>query len=344
MTSKSLGKPEPATGFARVVEFLIAAATENWGTKILAFLLALVVFIVTRDEVTRSFTIPLRVVEDPDRVLLTKPPATVEIRLRGPWANVNRIAEDALGPATLDLREVRPGPMALDPASVVMPQGVVLDTLEYDPVDLRFEDVIERGFTISPVVVGRVDPDYELVATRVEPESWPVRGPTSAIDELMGLATEVVDLEGARADVGVRVELAPLPPELAYLRVASDERPKVRFVAEVTPILDELELVIATDAVLREALPDDIAAEDAELPASERVTIRGPKAVLRELAALDAPVVAVVEVEERRGRGGALPITLRFEWTEEVPEAARTQLSIVPPLIRLRLAGSASEP
>jgi YbbR domain-containing protein len=301
-------------------------------------LLALVLFIGTRDEVTRSFTIPLRVIPDPDRVLLTEPPATVEVRLRGPWAHVNRIAEDSLGSATLDLREVRPGPMALDPASVVMPAKVVLDQLEYDPVDLRFEAVIERGFAIRPSVVGSVDPEYELVAVRVEPERWPVRGPSSAITEIAGLKTEVVDLEGARADVELRVELAALPETLEYLRVASGERPEVRFVAELTPILDELELVIATDTVLREALPEQARVDEAELPASERVSIRGPKAVLRELAALDAPVVAIVEIEARTGRAGALPVTLRFDWSAEVPKAASEQLSIVPPLIRLRLA------
>lgn len=330
------GRNEPrTTGVARVVEFVIRAATENWGTKIMAFVLAVIVFIVTRDEVTRSFTIPLRVIDDRQRVLLTEPPATVEVRLRGPWANVNRLSAEALGPATLDLREVRPGPMKLDPGSVVMPRGVVLDTLEYEPVDLRFEAVVERGFPISAVVVGKVDADHQLIATRVEPDRWPLRGPVSAIDAFERLRIEPVDIDGIRETLDVRVELEPLPAGLEFARVANDERPRVRFVAEVAPISDEIELSITTDAVLREALPN---AEDIELPASERISVRGPKPALRELRALDAPVVPVVEVERPSVRGGPLPITLRFEWSEEVPESTRAQLSIVPPLIRLRLA------
>lgn len=325
---------------ARVVEVLIAATTENWGTKIMAFLLALTVFVVTRDEVTREFTIPLRVIEDPDRVLLTEPPATVVVRLRGPWANVNRLSAEALGPATLDLREVRPGPMSLDPGSVVMPPKVVLDTLEYDPVDLRFEAVIQRGFSITANVVGEVDPDYQLVSTRVEPDSWPLRGPSSAIEAFERLRTEPIDLAGLRETLDVRVELEPVPAGLEFLRVASDERPSVRFVAEVTPIADELELVIATDAVLREALPN---ADQIELPASERISVRGPRPALRELRALEAPVVPVVEVERPSVRGGPVPITLRFEWSEEVAASTRAQLSIVPPLIRLRLSAGGLE-
>jgi len=333
-------KTEPrATGITRVIQFVIKAATENWGTKITAFLLAVVVFIVTRDEVTRSFTIPLRVIEDPQRVRLTEPPTTVEVRLRGPWANVNRLSAEALGPATLDLREVKPGPMSLDPGSVVMPRGVVLDTLEYDPIDLRFEAVVERSFPIMAVVVGQVDADHQLVASRVEPDSWPLRGPASAVEEFERLHTEPIEIDGVRDDVDLRVELEPLPAGLEFVR-SGDERPSVRFVAEVAPIADEIELLIETDAVLREALPS---AGEIELPASERISVRGPKPALRELRALEAPVVPVVEVERPSARGGPLSITLRFDWSSEVPESTRAQLSIVPPLIRLRLSASGLE-
>jgi YbbR domain-containing protein len=341
VTSSGQLKTDPrATGLARALQLITKAATENWGTKILAFLLALVVFIVTRDEVTRDFTIPLRIIEDPDRVLLTEPPTTVGVRLRGPWANVNRLSSEMLGAATLDLREVRPGPMTLDPGSVVMPPGVVLDTLEYDPIDLRFEDVVERGFSITPIVIGEVDADHQLVASRVEPSSWPVRGPVSAIEEFERLRTEPVDIDGIRENLDLRVELERLPPELEYMQVASHERPKVRFVAEVTPISGEIELTVSTGEAWREALPK---ADEIELPDSEKISIKGPKPTLREIRALDTPVIPVVEVDRPSVKGGPLPITLRFEWSAEVPESTRTQLSIVPPLIRLRLSDTGLE-
>ena len=325
-----------------MLEFVIEAATKHWGTKAMAFLLALLVFIVTRDEVTRSFTIPLVVVEDPERVLLTEPPATVEVRLRGPWADVNRIASAELGPASLDLREVRPGPMTLDPASVVMPRGVVLDQLLYDPVDLRFEAMVERGFMITAAVSGELDGDHRLVTTRVEPDSWRVRGRESALDEFAGLRTRAIDVSDARGDLDQRVELDAIGvPGIEFTGVASGERPVVRFVAVITPVAGELELEVATGAALRAALlPADH--DEMELPASERVVVRGPLTALRELEGLDAAIVPVVEIEPvakgGAARGAPLPVTLRFEWSEEVPEQTRARLSIVPPLIRLRLA------
>ena len=104
--------------------FLRGALLDNWGTKGLAFVLALLVFVVTRDEIQRTFAVPLEVVGDPERVLMTDVPDTVHVEVRGPWTRVNQIRESELGSAGLDLRAATPGPMHLDPARIVMPEGV----------------------------------------------------------------------------------------------------------------------------------------------------------------------------------------------------------------------------
>ena len=324
----------------RGATFAAAAVTENLGVKALALLLALIVFIVTRDEVTRSFTVPLRVIDDPQRVLLTEPPEVVEVQLRGPWANVNRLSETEVGSATLDLREVRPGPMELDPAAIVMPPGVVLDKLIYDPVDLRFEAVIERALEVTPVLVGEVDADHRLVGARVEPDHWTVRAPASEFARAAPLQTETIDIGGIAKDVEMQVELEPAPVELTLLGVRAGERPSVRLIVEVEPLPGEVELEVATAEVLREASPKLAASE---LPEFERVTVRGPRVLLRALEQLEAPLVPQVEIEASGGRGAPILVTLRFDWSPDVPQAAVEQLTITPTLIRLRLSPTGTE-
>ncbi len=322
------------TPLQRIVGFLVTATTENWGTKILAFVLALMVFIVTRDEITRSFAIPLRVLDDPSRVLLTNPPDTVELRVRGPWANVNRISAVQLGSATLDLREARPGPMVLDPASIVMPEGVVLDTLEYDAVDLRFEAIVDRALRIVPNLVGELDPEHKLASVRVEPNSWTVRAPASELEDLAQLTTEPVSISGISETLTTRVPLEAPASEIAFLGVAAGERPEVRITIEVVAVAGELELEVATEAALREALPD---IGEVDLPAVERVVVRGPRKLLRSLAGFEAPLLPKIEVEQA-ARGAAIPVTVRFEWSPQVPAETVSQLSVVPDLVRLRLS------
>jgi hypothetical protein len=326
-------------GARRILAFLVAGATKNWGTKILAFMLALMVFIVTREEITRSFTIPLRVLDDPDRVLLTTPPDMVELRVRGPWANVNRLSATQLGSATLDLREARPGPMVLDPASIVMPEGVVLDTLEYDAVDLRFDAVVDRALRIVPNLLGEFDPDYKLEAMRVEPNSWTVRAPASELEGLSQLSTAPVDISGLADTLTTRVALEPPSSRIAFLGVAEGERPSVRLTIELVAVAGEIELVVPTEAALRQALPE---LDEVHLPEVERVLVRGPRKLLRSLERLDAPLLAKVEVEEA-ARGAPIPVTVRFEWSPQIPATTVEQLSVVPDLVRMRLSPTGVE-
>lgn len=332
--SRQSDEPRTVGWMQRITELLSTAATENWFTKLLAFVLAVMVFMVTRDEITRSFTIPLRVLDDPNRVLLTTPPETVELRVRGPWANVNRLSDAQLGSATLDLREASPGPMVLDPASVVMPEGVVLDTLEYNAVDLRFEAVVDRALQIVPNLVGELDPDSKLASMRVEPNSWTVRAPASALEGLTQLSTAPIDVSGISNTLTVDVALEPPSSKIAFLGVPAGERPSVRLTIDVVPVAGELQLVVPTEAALREALPE---LDEVDLPAFERVLVRGPRKLLRSLEGLDAPLMAKVEVEKLT-RGAPIPVTVRFEWSPEVSAETVGQLSVVPDLVRLRLS------
>ncbi|NVB41496.1 hypothetical protein G6O69_26900 [Pseudenhygromyxa sp. WMMC2535] len=324
------------SALSRVFGLLVAAATENWGTKIMAFFLAVIVFVVTRGEIERTFTVPLRAIEDPDRVLLTQLPEKVEVSLRGPWANINQLDAKDLGAALLDLREVNPGPMALDPAAIVMPQGVVLDDLDYDPVDLRFEEVVVRRVPVRVAFVGEVDDDYELVRLRVDPERWPVRGPLSKLEAIETLDTEVVDLDGARSDLSASVALLDPGPGLGFVGVATDEDPVVQVEVELELLQDERALELETGPALREALPE--LAEALALPEQEALTLRGPRSAIRELAEIEEPLQVEVEVGEARRRGAPIPVSLRFTWVDEVPEALRRRVSVEPPLIRLRVS------
>lgn len=333
-----MDRPDPR----RISALLSAAATANWGTKIMAFLLALIVFVVTRDEVQRSFTVPLRVVQDPDRVLLTDVPKTVEVRLRGPWTNVNRIGADTLGPALLDLREVRPGPMELDPATIVMPAGVVLDALDYDPIDLRFEPVVERNVAIRAVLIGEVANDYSLISHELQPDHWTLRGPESELVEITELTTEPIDLGAAKHDVDRQV-VVRMPsgqarrndPEhaLEFVGLTGDP-PTVRFTADIEPLTGEISVEVDTAAAVRTALPS---VAESEIPAHETVTIRGPLPLLREIEDLGSPLRPVVELEPMV-EGQPLRAKLRFDWTVEVPPTTREMLSISPPLVILQFA------
>jgi hypothetical protein len=211
--------------------------------------------------------------------------------------------------------------------------------LEYDAVDLRFESVVDRALRIVPNLVGEIDPDYKLAAMRVEPNSWTVRAPTSKLEGLAQLSTAQVDVSGITETLATRVALEPPSEQIAFLGVAAGERPSVRLTIEVVAIAGEIELEVATEAALREALPEF---EKVDLPGVERVVVRGPRKLLHSVEELEAPLLAKVEIE-KVAPGAAIPVTVRFEWSPQIPATTVGQLSVVPDLVRLRLSPAGVE-
>jgi hypothetical protein len=199
--------------------------------------------------------------------------------------------------------------------------------------------VVDRALRIVPNLVGELDPDYKLASVRVEPNSWTVRAPASKLEGLSQLSTEMVNISGLSDTFTTRVALEPPASQIAFLGVAAGERPAARLTVEVIAVAGELELVVATEAALREALPE---VGEVDLPAVEHVQVRGPRKLLREIAGLEAPLVAKVEVE-KAARGAAIPVTVRFEWSPKVPAETVGQLTVVPDLVRLRLSPTGVE-
>ena len=207
----------------------IGRAIINHGlTKFSALVIALVFFVVTRDDVTRTFTIPLHAVDDPNRVLLTKLPDTVTVELHGSWARMSRLRESELGAAELNLSDARPGPLAVDPATIVMPQGVIFRSINYEKVDLRFDRVIERAVLVRADLRGAVHPDHELLGTTIEPQRWRIRGGSGPVGQVQSLITEPLEIEGAAEDMSFDVPLQKPGEDIDFTAVPADELPRVK--------------------------------------------------------------------------------------------------------------------
>jgi YbbR domain-containing protein len=318
---------------AKLAEFVDALLFRDWGTKILAIVLALVVFIVTRDEIHRTFNLPLRVIQDPDRVLLTELPETVSVEIRGPWQRLNKLGEMEMGSATLDLDTAREGPLKIDPASIVMPHGVILEGIDYDPVDLRFDPVVERPLPVVPRTVGEVSPDYELLGVTARPEKWRVRGGQQVVGRLDELSTTVVDLSGATSTIETDVALVRPADQVSFTGVVDGATPSVSVRAEIRPRPASREVTVSVLSPLEAALPELDPSQD-RVPSNERVTIRGPQWAVKRLDGLEPVLVPEVEVERGAKKIG---VELRFTWAETVPEEVRGHLTLEPSLVRFSI-------
>lgn len=313
---------------------------HDWGLKALAFVVAVFLFVFTRDEVTRVFTVPLKAVDDPERVLLTELPETIQVQARGPWTRINRLQDYDFGTATLDLRDARPGPLEVDEAGIVMPSGVMLAGIQYDQVDLRFDPVIERDVEVDARLVGVPAPDYELVGVEARPGRVRVRGGESFVRRVQGLATEPLDVSGADHDVERRAALVE-PPEgvtlvtTAAATGAAGEEGMVMVRARIVARQESRTIVVPV------VVPEGLDPTGA-VPRSYEVIASGPVPDFRVLdgLGLEPPVEARVSKGEGEGEakgedGGVVEI--RLSWAERVPQDLRARLALDRTLERVTL-------
>jgi hypothetical protein len=318
---------------SRVMRWLGELLFRDWGLKAIALLVAAFLFVFTRDEVTRVFTVPLKVVEDPERVLLTELPESVQVQARGPWTRINRLQDYDFGVATVDLRQAKPGPLEIDRGSIVMPSGVVLAGVQYDHVDLRFDPVIVREVEVEPRIEGAPAPDYELVRVEAVPSRVRVRGGESFVRRVQSLPTEPLDVTGADHHVQARLALEGLPASVALVSAPGQADDGM---VTVTVVVAARQQARAFDVPL--VLPEGIDDPTGAVPRRFEVTVTGPAPDFRVLDDLgvDAPVQAQASKGEGEGDGGGV-VEVQLEWAEAVPQDLRERLTLDRSLVRVAL-------
>ncbi len=306
---------------SRLARWVTDTLFRNWGLKVVAVVLAAVLFVLTRDEVTRTFEVPLRVVDDPERVLLTELPETVNVKVRGPWTRVNRLQAFNFKTAAVDLRSAEPGQLEVDEASIVMPSGVVLVEVLYAHVDLRFEDVIVGTKRVVPQIEGQPAEGYRVASVTTTPPSWDIRGGRSMVQGVAQLQTEPLRL--ADATESFTRTLVVLKPVGDVELVAAQNQPRVTVRVEIEPELETRELSVPIP------VPDEIDPMGV-IPESVTVQVSGPRLSFQALDGLELryPVDASVVPREAKTANGEPVVELRFGWSDAVPADVSTALSI----------------
>jgi len=322
----------------RVFAWIGHGIVSHWLTKISALVIALVFFVVTRDDVERTFTIPLHVVQDPNRVLLTKLPDAVTVELHGSWARMSRLREQELGRAELNLSDARPGPLAVDPATIVMPEGVIFRQIQYEKVDLRFDRIIERAVLVRADLRGKVHPDFEHTGTTIEPPRWRIRGGSGPVGEVAALQTEPIDLEGATEDLDVDVPLQSPRDDVDFTAVPSGELPRVKVSVAIRPRAGERKLSAAVTWPPEQVAPP-------EIPTQIDVIVRGSVPDLRLVdAALVPPLVAVARRDRPTAEYPDGSVAFTVQLTEAVPAEVKARLRLEAPLTRIALPPVSAPP
>lgn len=189
----------------RAERWLRFVFVEDWGTKLLALVIALALWYgVTgqrKPTTIRVPRVPLNFRLPGDTEISNEPRTEVEITLTG-----NKRALDTINVrdlvANVDVSDFRPGEhsVMLTPERVTMglPDGVRYGDIQPNNVLLKLEPRLDRELEVEVLRTGNLPAGYELRGISVRPEKIRVRGPASHLNALQKAPTEVISLDGRK--------------------------------------------------------------------------------------------------------------------------------------------------
>lgn len=268
------------------------AFVDNAGLKLVAFILALTLFILVHSDeaAMQPVTVPLRYVAPPEGLtLVSQPPTSVRVTLKGSRRRLKRLDESEINPILVTLTNT--GEFVFQPKMIQpLPSGVEVATISPPSISLVYERSTAKKVPIRPRVVGSPAPGFRVEEVLVEPKQLEIRGAESALAKTSELATQPVSVAGARGPVAEseRLEVPPFPIEVV---VDGESKPPQQVEVEV-----RAQIAPAQGAVELSAVPVEIVGADPSgwtaSPATVQATLRGPRLTLEKVdaAALRAQV------------------------------------------------------
>lgn len=280
--------------------------TENWKLKVLAFALAVLLWVVvTADQPTTGwFPVPLEiVVTDPNYQLRSDDlPAEVEVRFAGPGRDLLDIAlrRPTLRLAINDVEDEVEA-RALEPRMVQLPGQMAVNALDVRPaaVQLQFTRVETKTVPIRATISSELGDDYAIVDTlEANPGTVRLTGPVGQLQSITSVATEAFTLTPEDSVVNELVAIDTT--ELAGIQLSARE----------IAITGRIDRVVERSLV---GVPVDVGPGIGILPRAVDVTLTGPASVVEEISPeFFRVVISIAEIPTRIPSGGVI-VPLRID-------------------------------
>ena len=231
-----------------------SALLRNLGLKVVALLIALVVWFVLsaerRERISeRSYRIALSVVNIPSGTIIASPvPGAVDIRVRGPFTALRQTDPEKLE-AVIDLQGAERGERIyrLAPEDINITPDVEVIAIAPAEVRIVLDAVADKLLPILANVTGTPAAGFSVSEVTVEPHNARVTGPAGVLAKMMSVTTDPISLaeraasfsvpatvladapgvrirEGQVVTVSVRIAAPPAPPTPVPAAPASNPR------------------------------------------------------------------------------------------------------------------------
>jgi YbbR domain-containing protein len=196
---------------ARLFHRLRHTRVENKGLKALSLLLAVLLFIVSRQPVIdlRAPGVPIEYRGlSPGVKIVSGAEQTVSVRLSGPRDIVRSLTPNQLR-VIADLSGKEPGERAVqlrvDESS--LPDNVEVVQIEPSSIRIKLEPNVTKRVSVKDHLKGEIAEGREIYSVKLNPSEVEIEGPQSLVDKIDRVLTETVRVDGKSADFQTSVEI-----------------------------------------------------------------------------------------------------------------------------------------
>jgi YbbR domain-containing protein len=253
------------------------ALVDDLPLKLVSLVIAVTLFVVVRSDKDAATGAYVKVVYElpADRVLVSDPVGEVRVGVRGPWTRLQHFDEREVEPIRVDLRNYHEGELHFEESMVKLPVGLRVSSMFPSEMKVEFDERVVKELPVQPLVEGEPATGYRVTRLQATPARVRVDGAKRAIALLERVPTRPLRIVGARAPVKgeVGLEVAPRHTRLLDVSTATVE-------ATIEPEIVERSFDPVPVRVLGLTRLDALIE-----PATVRLTLRGPHALVSAVAA-----------------------------------------------------------
>jgi YbbR domain-containing protein len=257
---------------------------ENKGLKALSLLLAVLLFVVSRQPIIdlRMAGVPIEYRGlSPGVKIVGDAEQTVSMRLSGPRDIIRSLTPNQLL-VIADLSGKGPGErvVQLRADESFLPDNVTVMQIEPASIRIKLEPTVTKRVRVEAKLRGRVAEGREIYSVELYPDDVEIEGPQSMVDKIDRIFTEFVSLDGRDADFRTPVEVE-IPQNSLRIK---------------TPGRIELSVIIGEERLLRRFANAPVQWLDKSaagwlLTKTVQLEVFGPKSAVEALRADDLRVV-----------------------------------------------------
>lgn len=202
-----------------ILNKLRLALFANWGTKIVAFGLAILCWAYTLSSEKQENTIAVKIrVKKPNYLILSnKIPEVLNVKVFGSKLALQRLkAEEPV--FTLDLEKFSEGQTThyIVPERLALGQGVKITSVTPASLLVNLEEIDSKFIPLKPRYKGIPRDGYAVEGYAVKPSEIKIYGPRSKLVDISTLETDEIDLRDRTTTFFHNCKLAPAPEALWY--------------------------------------------------------------------------------------------------------------------------------